>query len=214
VTHQGGQSRNIPERIYFRNNLFIDCGLAAYECREPSREVYFEHNTCVNAGGGFSMQGEAPPRRSDPYPQPVGYHVWVWMIDPHTQPGQVYIRHNIFCESYGPAICLILDPADDRKLILDDNAYWQTIGKPLIHLGKGVKNWSEAMQTWQNGLIDWGGRRSYLPSEFGRYQAESAQDRHSRIAKPLFVDAARGDYRQRAESPCQRLGMQIDVRRR
>ena len=96
VTHQGGETRNIPERIYFRDNLFVDCGLAAYECREPSREVYFEHNTCINGGGGFSMQGETPPRRSDPYPQPVGYHVLVWMIDADTQPGRVYIRHNVF----------------------------------------------------------------------------------------------------------------------
>ena len=32
----------------------------------------FEHNTCINAGGGFSMQGESPPRQSDPYPQPGG----------------------------------------------------------------------------------------------------------------------------------------------
>ena len=72
VTHQGGETRNIPERPHFRNNLFIDCGLVAYECREPSREVYFEHNTCFNAGSGFSMQGESPPRESDPYPQPGG----------------------------------------------------------------------------------------------------------------------------------------------
>jgi hypothetical protein len=46
------------------------CDLAAYECREPSREIYFEHKTCINAGGGFSMQGETAPRRSDRYPQP------------------------------------------------------------------------------------------------------------------------------------------------
>jgi len=216
VTHQGGETRNIPERLFFRDNLFIDCGLVAYECREPAREVYFEHNTCLNAGGGFSMQGEEPPRRSDPYPQPVGYHVWAYMIDPGTLPGQVYVRHNVFCEGYGAAVCLIADPADERKFILDHNAYWQTKGKLLIHHGKGVKSWAEAIKAWQTTggpLIDWGGR-SYAPSEFARYQAASGQDRHSRIAKPLFVDAPNGDFRQRAESPCREMGMRADVRRK
>ncbi len=216
VTHQGGETRNIPERVFFRNNLFTDCGLVAYECREPAREVYFEYNTCLNAGGGFGMQGEAPPRRSDPYPQPVGYHVWAWMIDPRTLPGQVFIRHNVFCEGYGAAVCLSVDPADERKFVLDHNAYWQTKGKCLIHLGKGTKSWAEAMKAWQvtgGPLIDWGGR-SYAPSEFGRYQTETGQDKHSRIAQPLFVDAASGDFRQRAESPCLEMGMRADVRRR
>jgi hypothetical protein len=193
VTHQGGGTKNIPERIYFRNNLFVDIGLAAYESREPSREVYFEHNTCVNAGGGFSMQGEKPPRRSDPYPQPVGYHVWAWMIEPHTQPGNVYIRHNLFCESFGPAVCLSIDPADAQQFQLDHNRYWKTS---------------------PGRLIEWGGGRSYEPSEFARYQAECSRDQHSRIAKPRFADPTRGDFRQRADSPCLGTGMQINVKRK
>ena len=210
VTHQGGGTRHVPERLQFRNNLFTNCGLAAYECREPSREVYFEHNTCVNTGGGFSMQGENPPRRADPYPQPVGYHVWVWMIDPQTQPGPVYIRHNLFCGSFGAAVCLIVDPADAPKFILDHNAYWQTAGKPLVHVGRGVTNWAETLRGFQAGgepLVDWSGH-TYAPPEFSRYQAECGQDGHSLVAKPLFLDEARGDYRQRNNSPCRAMGMQ------
>ena len=193
VTHQGGETRNIPERIHFRNNLFVDCGLAAYESREPSREVYFEYNTCINAGGGFSMQGEDPPRATDPYPQPVGYHVWAWMIDPKTQPGNVYIRHNVFHESIGPAVCLSIDPADAEKFILDHNCYWKT--KP-------------------DRLIEWGGGRPYQASEFARYQAECSRDAHSRIAKPLFVDEHGGNYQQRPDSPCFDAGMPGPARNR
>ncbi|MBN2212091.1 MAG: right-handed parallel beta-helix repeat-containing protein, partial [Sedimentisphaerales bacterium] len=210
VTHQGGGTRNIPQRIYFRNNLFVDCCLAAYECREPSQEVYFEHNTCINSGGGFGMQGKTPPRPTDPYPQPLGYHVWAWMIDPHTQPGNVYIRHNIFYKSSGPAICLSIDAADDGKFILDHNCYWQPTAAPLIYYGKGAQDWAAAMKKWETAggpLTDGGARSSYLPAEFSRYQAQCGQDVHSRIAKPLFVDAPSGDYRQRADSPCLGMGM-------
>lgn len=193
VTHQGGGTRNIPERLFFRNNLFTNVGLAAYESREPSREVYFEHNTCINAGSGFSMQGQTPPRQSDPYPQPLGYHVWAWMIEPGTQPGDVYVRHNVMCESYGPAVCLSIDPADAQKFILDHNCYWKTT---------------------PGRLIEWGGGRSYALSEFARYQSECPHDKHSRIARPRFADAVNGDFRQRADSPCLGIGMQNDVRRK
>ena len=192
VTHQGGGVRNIPERIYFRNNVFKDVGLAAYESREPARDVYFEYNTCINAGGGFSMQGEFPPRRSDPYPQPLGYHVWAWMIDPHTQPGNVYIRHNIFFESVGPAVCLSIAPDDARKFVLDHNCYWKTT---------------------PDRLIEWGGGQSYALSEFARYQAERSCDKQSRIAKPRFADASKGDFRQGADSPCLGTGMQSEVKK-
>ncbi len=218
VTHQGGETRNIPERIFFRNNLFLDCGLAAYECREPSREVYFEYNTCIRAGGGFSMQGQVPPRRTDPYPQPVGYHVFVWMIDAGTQPGNVYIRHNLFCESYGAAFSAVVAPADERKFILDENCYWQTTGPKLIQitrLAKG-KTWAEAMQEFTGaGKLPLDENvRSYGATEFSRYQAESRQDQHSRVSKPLSVDEAAGDYRQRDASPCRDMGVQIDLGRR
>jgi hypothetical protein len=192
VTHQGGGTRNIPERLFFRDNLFIENGLVAYESREPAREVYFEYNTCVNAGGGFSMQGERPPRRSDPYPQPLGYHVWAWMIEPRTQPGNVYIRHNIMCDGYGPAVCLSIDPSDAEKFKLDNNCYWQTKSDRLVQ-------WSD---------------RVYTTSDFARYQAECLRDQHSRIAKPRFAENLHGDLRQGITSPCRNTGMRIDVRRK
>lgn len=171
VTHQGGETRNIPERLYFRNNLFLRCGMAAYECREPAREIYFESNTCVNAGGGFSPQGEPPPRTSEIYPQPMGHHVFIWRIDPHTQKGNVYIRHNIFSEApRGAAIYSIIDPVDEKKLILDHNCYWETGGGLLARLGG----------------------KNYAPADFARYQVDCAQDPHSVFAEPIAWQAASG----------------------
>ncbi|MBN8217777.1 MAG: right-handed parallel beta-helix repeat-containing protein [Spirochaetes bacterium] len=174
VTHQGGRTVHIPHHLYFRDNLFIDCGMAAYECREPSREVYFEHNTCVNAGGGFSMQGEAPPRPSEIHPQPMGHHVFIWRIEAGTQPGAVYLRHNIFHEApYGAALYSIIPPEEERKFIVDGNLYWQSSGT-LLNRFAGEDFPREA---------------------FGRYQKASGQDGQSRFEKPAFRDEAGGDYR-------------------
>lgn len=185
VTHQGGETRNIPERIYFRHNVFIGCGLAAYECREPSREVYFEHNTCEGGGGGFSMQGETEPRASDPYLQPVGYHVMIWMIDAGTQPGKVYIRNNRFRDSYGASISAMLDRADEDKFVIDHNDYRQTPGRLLVQVARlehGVA-WRDAVASMvaTGKLPIRAGTREYGTNEFGRYQAECGQDAHSRV---------------------------------
>ena len=162
VTHQGGETRNIPERLYFLRNRFTGCGMSAYECREPSREVYFEHNVCLRSGLGFSPQGEAPPRQSEIWPQPMGHHVFIWRIEPGTQPGAVYIRHNVFEEApYGSAIYSIIAPEDESRFVLDHNRYRQTTGTNLVH---------------------WGGC-DYRPEAFDRYQRETGQDRSSVVVR-------------------------------
>ena len=211
VTHQGGGTHNVPERITFRHNLFIDCGLAAYECREPSKEVYFEQNTCIRSGGGFHMQGEEPPRRSaisvrveddelvemvewpardelehdDLEPIDVGHHVLVWRIDRGTQPGDVHLRKNIFVETpHGAAIYAIVHPADLAKFQLDENAYWQTTGHLLAYMSG----------------------RGYAVDAFEQYRGEWEQDHNSRIVRPEFVDEDTGDYRQPETSPTRTLG--------
>jgi len=186
VTHQGNVQSGVPERIYFRNNLFVDCGMAAYEYREPAaQEVYFENNTCINAGGDFAMQGEAPPRQSEIYPQPMGHHVFIWRIDKNTQNGYVYIRNNIFYEApYGAALYSIIDPEDEQKLIIDNNCYYQTKGNLLTLMGGNL----------------------YKVDQFKLYQSETCHDRQSIFADPLFVNADIGDYQLRVDSPCLIMG--------
>ena len=133
VTHQGNEDDNIPERLYFRNNLFANNGMAAYECRGPAaKEVYFENNVCINVGGGFSMQGEEPPRKSEIYPQPMGHHVFIWRMEDKLQEGNIYIRNNIFYEApYGAAIYSIVSKDIEDKFIIDSNHYFQKSGDLL-----------------------------------------------------------------------------------
>jgi hypothetical protein len=191
VTHQGGEHSGIPKQLNFRNNLFIDCGMAAYECRGPAaQEVYFENNTCVNAGGGFAMQGETPPRTSEIYPQPMGHHVFIWLIEQGTQNSHVFIRNNIFYEApYGAAIYSIIDPKDEKQLVIDNNCYWQTKGNLLALMNC----------------------KHYSNLEFRLYQLECEHDQNSIIADPMFVNEATCDYHLQKVSPCQGVGMKFDV---
>jgi hypothetical protein len=61
--------------------------------------------------------------------------------------------------------------------VLDGNTYWQTTGQLLTYMSGG----------------------GYRPDEFAQYQADWGQDKHGRIAKPMFVDEAAGDYRLRMQ---------------
>jgi len=191
VTHQGGDQSGTPKQLYFRNNLFIDCGMAAYECRGPAaQEVYFENNTCVNAGGGFALQGETPPRTSEIYPRPMGHHVFIWLIEQGTQNRNVFIRNNIFYEApYGAAIYSIIDPKDEKQLVIDNNCYWQTKGNLLVLMNC----------------------KHYSTLNFSIYQLECEQDLHSIIADPMFVNEATCDYNLQKVSPCKGVGMKFDV---
>ena len=69
------------------------------------------------------------------------------MIDAGTQPGRVFIRDNVFCESYGAAISAILDPADEHQFIVTANDCRQSAGAlrtQLSRLEPGTV-WREAL---------------------------------------------------------------------
>ncbi len=143
VTHQGGGTTHVPCRLRFRRNRFERCGMAAYECREPSRDVDFADNICLGAGCGFSMQGVVPPRQSEIHPLPMGHHVFIWRIDPGTQDGTVRICGNEFHDApYGSAIFSIIDPADERRMTIDRNRYRLSPGAGLARLGG--RDWTVA----------------------------------------------------------------------
>lgn len=159
VTHQGGDQSDTPRNIRFTGNIFMGCGMAAYECRGPAAEdVFFERNVCVDAGGGFAPQDEPAPRQSEIYPQPMGHHVFIWRIGNGSQTGQVYICENVFYEAAnGAAIYSTIDPIDEQSFLIDRNVYFQS----------------------GNGMLFRMHDRVYSTDEFGLYQQHTGHDRHS-----------------------------------
>lgn len=173
VTHQGSLPTSwVPERIYFRNNIFVRCGMAAYEWRGPSsRDIYFENNLCLEAGGAFTMQGEEPPRRTEiPFGPSTCVHVLIWRLEQGIPYNETFctIRNNIFCEvpEYGAAISSGIESKFMDQFVIENNTYIQTKDTPVVRT--------------ENGL--------YRPSEFERYQKENGLDSHSTVITRKLMD--------------------------
>lgn len=164
VTHQGALPTSwIPERLYFRNNIFIRCGMAAYEWRGPSsRDIYFENNLCLQAGGAFTMQGEQPPRRTEiPFSPATCVYVLIWRLEQGIPFQDTFctVRNNIFCNvpSYGAAISSGIDEPFMKQFVIDNNFYVQNDASALVRTNMGV----------------------YNKDSFRRYQEENGFDQNS-----------------------------------
>lgn len=129
VTHQGNCESQVPERLFFRYNTFIRCGLAAYEWRGPSsKDIVFEHNKCIQAGGAFTMQGEDKPRRTETFEKIkacVFILMWLKEAAPPQGSNLCSIRNNKFYLDDGSiaAIWSTIKKTDNKYIIIDENTY-------------------------------------------------------------------------------------------
>ena len=127
VTHQGMAPYCKPaDGFIVRNCVFKKCGMAAYEQRDVM-PLYAEFcdNICIDAGEGFSKQGEIMPRFSEIWPQPMGHHIFLWRIESETPGGSVKIQRNIFHNApYGAAIYSIIAREAEDQTLLEDNVYY------------------------------------------------------------------------------------------
>lgn len=168
VTHQGSPGHVIPEHITWRGNRFRNYGMAAFEYREYNgRDIIFENNICLDAGLGFSMQNEMPPRQSEIWPQPMGHHIFIWNITDGVPGGRILIRNNLFCSSpYGAAVYSIASPEAEAQVLLQNNRYYKEEDELWIHF---------------NG-------KSYGRKTFRDYQKETGQDEGSEVlaARPAL----------------------------
>lgn len=146
VTHQGMQNCKPASNFLICDNVFIKCGMAAYEQRDKLPiDSKFNNNICIDAGDGFSKQGEIMPRYSEIWPQPMGHHVFLWRIEKPTDGGKLEIKNNVFYNApYGAAIYSIISIEAEKQIDLANNTYY-TENNDLINRwgGKNYKNFEE-----------------------------------------------------------------------
>ncbi len=118
VTNQGSRS-NSQINITYRDNVIWNSEYSfEYWNRGPestTRNIRFEHNTCVNAGLGW---GHAQR------PDPNGRHLMFWSNSARTS--EFSVRENIFCNATDS--CLRIDNDWTDGLSLDRNCWSQTTG--------------------------------------------------------------------------------------
>lgn len=145
VTHQGGANCKPCKNFIVTDNVFIKCGMASYEQRDRLPEfAQFNKNICIDAGEGFSKQGEVMPRRSEIWPQPMGHHVFAWRIE-SADGGCMEVKDNIFYNApYGAAIYSICSREADDLMKIEGNTYYTENRALLNHIyGKSFKDFDE-----------------------------------------------------------------------
>lgn len=126
VTHQGDAACEVAENVSFNNNVFIKCGMAAYEGRDyVPVNMEFNNNICLDAGDGFSKLGETMPRKSEIWPQPMGHHVFLWRMNGKSENGRLEIDGNVFgAAKYGAAVYSLASEEAETQIELTNNTHY------------------------------------------------------------------------------------------
>lgn len=137
TTQQGGLNCEQADNFIICNNVFIKCGMGAYEQRDRIPLLAkFNNNICIDAGEGFSKLGEVMPRFSEIWPEPMGHHVFLWRIEAE-KCGYLEIKNNIFYNApYGAAIYSIIAKESEDLTELEGNIYY-TENKELLNRWNG-----------------------------------------------------------------------------
>lgn len=126
LTNQGS-ANNAQVNIIYRDNVIWNCEYSfEYWNRGPestTRDIRFEHNTCINAGGGWGHKQR---------PDPNGRHLMFYVNSARTT--GVYVVGNIFCGATDS--CLRLENDWTAGLTMDRNCWWQQTGVLMQFLRK------------------------------------------------------------------------------
>ena len=149
--------------LYFRNNVVnnTENSLEFWEQEgcTSAHDVYFENNTCLNAGKGWGRSQR---------PNPNGVHVQISPI--LAKSWNIYIRNNVFYNAvdYGIRYWWM---EDTKHIILDNNCWYQSSGS-FVRIDNS--------SSWQTVNI------IYEYSQWDTYRAATKQDSNSIHADPLL----------------------------
>lgn len=171
--------------LYFRNNVISNCEYSfEYWEREnltTAHDIYFENNTCINAGGGWGHSQR---------PIPNGTHLMVYANPAITT--KVYIRNNIFSNATDQGIRW-WRKEDINTMVLDHNCWYQSNGllaRIDIQEGIGIVNITyDYVTQWET------------------YKAETNQDPNSIHGDPLMNTG----LTLRESSPCINAGITLST---
>jgi hypothetical protein len=124
LTNQGG-SDNVQENITYRDNVIWNCEYSFEYWNRPqgskTRNIRFEHNTCVNAGHGWGHTQR---------PDPNGGHLMFYHNLAETS--EFHVLNNIFCQS--SETCLRMGNDWTAGLTMDRNCWFQPTGALVLFL--------------------------------------------------------------------------------
>lgn len=125
-THQGpGEQCHTAYGLRVTGNRFERYGMAAYEARDKvTAGMVFSENVCLDAGLGFALQDETPPRRSEIWPQPIGHHLFIWRMPTASEDGRVEVRNNTFgAAPNGAHVYSIVSREAETQFVFEGNSY-------------------------------------------------------------------------------------------
>lgn len=141
ITPQGDVGTYAVYNHYYRNNV-ISRSEYSYEvfwhdASATATDIYFENNTCVDAGGGFGH---------DQRPSPRGCHVRLGGMDASCT--RVMVRNNIFYEATDASV-MYHTAAHLAKVTFDYNDYYQSAGKALAYRDEETATYYYTLLAWQ-----------------------------------------------------------------
>jgi len=121
LTSQGKSGGRTVSNLSFRSNIISNSEYSweywLGDETTTANNIYFEHNTCINAGGGFGHN-----QRPD---GPNGRHLMIYSNTAKTN--NVYIRNNIFSNAT-ESIIFFSQLTDISDVIIDYNDFYQSSG--------------------------------------------------------------------------------------